>query len=176
MNDERDFTTSAKIDMNPQRMRTKVSEEQQIKKALFKDDALTKCLMEKICDRKNLNLAYKRVKANKGAPGIDGMTVDDMVEFIAKHKERLLESLLKGSYQPQPVREVEIPKPGGGMRQLGIPTVIDRLIQQAILQVLQPIFEAKFSLNSFGFRPSRSAHQAVKQAQDYVKKWKPHCG
>ena len=169
MNDERDFTTSAKIDMNPQRMRTKVSEEQQIKKALFKDDALTKCLMEKICDRKNLNLAYKRVKANKGAPGIDGMTVDDMVEFIAKHKERLLESLLKGSYQPQPVREVEIPKPGGGMRQLGIPTVIDRLIQQAILQVLQPIFEAKFSLNSFGFRPSRSAHQAVKQAQDYVK-------
>lgn len=168
MNDERDFTTSAKIDMNVQRMETKLSEEQQIKKALFKDNSLTKCLMEKICDRKNLNLAYRRVKANKGSPGIDGMTVNDMGKFIAAHKERLLESLLNGSYQPQPVREVEIPKPGGGMRQLGIPTVIDRLIQQAILQVLQPIFETKFSANSFGFRPNRSAHQAVKQAQNYV--------
>lgn len=163
-------TTSAKIDMNAQRMGAKLSEEQQIKEALFKDNSLTKCLMEKICDRKNLNLAYKRVKANKGAPGIDGMTVDDMSKFIAEHKGRLLESLLNGSYQPQPVREVEIPKPGGGIRQLGIPTVIDRLVQQAILQVLQPIFEAKFSENSFGFRPNRSAHQAVKQAQSYVQR------
>lgn len=168
MNDERNFTTSAKIDMKIRRAEPKVSEEQQIKKALFKDNSLTKCLMEKICDRNNLNLAYKRVKANKGAPGIDGMTVDDMSKFIAGHKERLLESLLSGRYQSQPVREVEIPKPGGGTRQLGIPTVIDRLVQQAILQVLQPIFEGKFSTSSFGFRPNRSAHQAVKQAQSYV--------
>ena len=150
MNDERNFTTSTKIDMNTQRMRAKLSEEQQTKKALFKDNSLTKCLMEKIGDRNNLNLAYKRVKANKGAPGVDEMTVDDMGKLIAEHKERLLESLLTGAYQPQPVREVEIPKPGGGMRQLGIPTVIDRLVQQAILQVLQPIFEERFSNHSFG--------------------------
>jgi RNA-directed DNA polymerase len=167
MKDERDFTASTKIDMNVQRMETKISEGQQTKKALFKDDSLTQNLMEKICHRNNLNQAYKRVKANKGAPGIDGMTVNEMGKFIAKHKERLLESLLSGSYQPQPVREVEIPKPGG-IRQLGIPVVIDRLIQQAILQVLQPIFERKFSNNSFGFRPKRSAHQAVKRARDYV--------
>jgi RNA-directed DNA polymerase len=172
MNDER-YSRHLPNDMNAQRMGAKMSEEQQIKKALFKDNSLTKCLMEKICDRNNLNLAYKRVKANKGAPGIDQMTVDDMGKFIAEHKERLLESLLLGSYQPQPVREVEIPKPGGGVRQLGIPTVIDRLVQQAILQVLQPIFEERFSSNSFGFRPKRSAHQAVKQAQIYVRSG--HC-
>lgn len=122
-NDEEDLTTSAKTGMNIRRMETKLPEEQQIKKALLKDKSLTNCLMEKICDRKNLNLAYKRVKANKGAPGIDGMTVDEMGKFIAEHKERLLKSLLTGQYQPQPVREVEIPKPGGGARQLGIPTV-----------------------------------------------------
>lgn len=168
MKEERNFTTSAKIDMNVQRMEAKLSEEQQIKKALFKDKSLMQCLMEKICESKNLNLAYKRVKANKGAPGIDGMTVDDMSKFIAEHKEALLKSLLSGSYVPKPVREVEIPKPGGGVRQLGIPTVIDRLIQQAILQVLQPIFERRFSSSSFGFRPGRNAHQAVKQAQSYV--------
>jgi RNA-directed DNA polymerase len=125
--------------------------------------------MEKICEPKNLNQAYKRVKANKGAAGIDGLTVDDLSKFIAEHKERLLESLMDGSYKPQPVREVVIPKPGGGERHLGIPTVIDRLIQQAILQVLQPIFERRFSNWSYGFRPGRSAHQAVKQAQVYVR-------
>ncbi len=149
-------------------MSAKRSEEQQIQEASFKDNPLTTGLMEKICDPTNLNRAYKRVKANKGAPGIDGMTVDEMSQFIATHRTRLLESLLTGSYQPQPVREVEIPKAGKGTRQLGIPTVIDRLVQQAILQVLQPIFEAKFSNKSFGFRPGRSAHQAVKQAQSYV--------
>ena len=168
MKDESDFTSSAKINLNTQRMNTKRFEEQQIKKALFENEPLTKCLMEKICESKNLNLAYKRVKANKGAPGVDGMRVDTMSKFIAEHKEELLKSLLSGSYQPQPVREVEIPKSGGGMRKLGIPTVIDRLVQQAILQVLQPIFEMRFSKSSFGFRPGRSAHQAVKQAQSYV--------
>ncbi len=161
-------TISAEIGLNPQRMRGKEPEEQQIKKAVLKGEALTDCLMEKVCEPKNLNLAYKRVKANKGAPGIDGMTVEEMSKFIAEHKGWLLESLLSGSYRPQPVREVEIPKPGGGIRQLGIPTVIDRLIQQAILQILQPIFEGRFSNNSYGFRPGRNAHQAVKQAQSYV--------
>jgi len=168
MNDERNVTASAETGMRTLRMGTKLSEEQQTKRAIFKDKSLTQCLMEKICERTNLNLAYKRVKANKGAPGIDGMTVDEMSKFIAAHKEQLLKSLLNGSYRPQPVREVEIPKAGGGSRQLGIPTVIDRLIQQAMLQVLQPIFERKFSVNSFGFRPNRSAHQAIEQAQKYV--------
>lgn len=172
MNDESNFTASADSDLNTQRMSARRSEEQQIKKALFKDNSLTSCLMEKICDRRNLNLAYKRVKANKGACGIDGMTVDEMSQFIAIHKEKLLSALLTGHYQPSPVREVEIPKPGGGVRQLGIPTVIDRLVQQAILQVLQPIFEQRFSKSSFGFRPGRSAHQAVKLAQSYVQSGK----
>jgi RNA-directed DNA polymerase len=170
MNDVTSNTPSADSGMRTQRMGTRLPEEQQMKKAISKDDPLTMYLMEKICDRENLNQAYKRVKANKGAPGVDKMTVDEMRDYIAKHKERLLESLLSGSYQPQPVREVEIPKPGGGVRQLGVPTVIDRLVQQAILQVLQPIFEAKFSESSFGFRPNRSAHQAVKRAQGYVRR------
>lgn len=168
MNDKTQFASSANNGLNTQRMRARRPKEQQIQEALFKDKPLTTCLMEKICDPTNLNRAYKRVKANKGAPGIDGMTVDEMGEFIATHKMQLLESLLRGNYQPQPVREVEIPKAGNGKRQLGIPTVIDRLVQQAILQVLQPIFEARFSNHSFGFRPGRSAHQAVKQAQTYV--------
>lgn len=168
MNDERDFTSSAENDMNAQRMGAKLSGEQQAKKAVLRDDSLTDCLMEKICEPKNLNLAYKRVKANKGAAGVDGMTVDGIRDYITSHREQFLKLLKTGSYRPQPVREVEIPKPGGGIRQLGIPTVIDRLVQQAILQVLQPIFEAKFSKSSFGFRPGRSAHQAVLQARSYV--------
>lgn len=125
-------------------------------------------LMEKICCKANLNQAYKRVKANKGAPGIDGLTVDELGTWIRDHKEQLIQSLLDGNYKPQPVRRVMIPKPGGGERQLGIPTVVDRLIQQAILQVLEPIFEPKFSNYSYGFRPNRSAHDALKQAKEYV--------
>jgi RNA-directed DNA polymerase len=150
--------------MNPKQLK-----EQQIKKANVEDDSLTSCLMEQICKPANLNQAYKRVKANKGSPGVDGMRVDDMREFIAKHKESLVQSLLEGCYKPQPVRKVEIPKPDGTKRQLGIPTVMDRLIQQAILQVLQPIYEREFSDSSYGFRPKRSAHQAVKRAQEYVR-------
>lgn len=125
-------------------------------------------LMEKICTKANLNRAFKRVKANKGAPGIDGLTVEELSGWICEHKEQLVQSLLDGSYKPQPVRKVMIPKPGGGERQLGIPTVVDRLIQQAILQVLEPIFEPKFSNYSYGFRPKRSAHDALKQAKEYV--------
>jgi len=167
MIDESNFTPSANR-YEAKRIGTNISDEQQIKKVILNNEPLTTCLMEKICESKNLNLAYKRVKANKGSPGIDGMTVNDMREFIALHKTKLLESLLTGKYKPQPVREVEIPKPGNGTRKLGIPTVMDRLVQQAILQILQPIFEQRFSNHSFGFRPGRSAHQAVKQAQSYV--------
>ena len=148
-------------------------EEQQLEldltKALDKDEPLTEYLMEEICCSKNLNRAYKRVKANKGAAGIDGMTVNKLSSHISLNKEKLINSLLDGTYRPQKVRSVEIPKPDGGVRQLGIPTVVDRLIQQAIVQVLEPIFDPTFSESSYGFRPNRSAHQALKKAQEYVR-------
>jgi RNA-directed DNA polymerase len=124
--------------------------------------------MEEVASSANLNLAYKRVKANKGAAGVDAMSVADLKAWIAANREGLIASLLNGSYQPNTVRGVEIPKPGGGVRQLGIPTVVDRLVQQAILQVLEPILDVAFSSSSFGFRPGRSAHQALAQAQRYV--------
>lgn len=130
---------------------------------------LTCDLMRRICHRDNLNQAYRKVKANKGGPGIDGMTVGDLSAWLAVHKDELIASLLDGSYQPHPVRGVEIPKPSGGMRQLGIPTVVDRLVQQAILQVLDVLFDPTFSDSSYGFRPRRSAHQALRQAAEYVK-------
>jgi RNA-directed DNA polymerase len=153
-----------------QRMDSAKHEGQQISKALKEDKSLTKHLMEKICEPSNLNQAYKRVKTNKGAAGIDGMTVDEMFAWIVKHKELLIKSLLTGDYHPQPVLGVEIPKPGGkGIRQLGIPVAIDRLVQQAILQVLDPIFDPTFSDFSYGFRLGRSAHQALKKAQEYVR-------
>ncbi|MCK4374681.1 MAG: group II intron reverse transcriptase/maturase [Candidatus Brocadiae bacterium] len=125
--------------------------------------------MERICERANLNRAYKRVKANQGAPGVDGMTVDDLYAWLVEHKEELVASLLGGSYQPQPVRGKEIPKPGGGVRQLGIPTVVDRLVQQAILQVLEPLLDPTFSASSYGFRPRRGAHQALRKGAEYVR-------
>jgi RNA-directed DNA polymerase len=131
--------------------------------------ALTTHLMERVCGRANLNQAYKRVKANRGSPGIDGMNIEQLGAWIRIHKEELIGSLLDGSYQPQPVRGVQIPKHGGGMRQLGIPTVVDRLVQQAILQVLQPIFDPTFSDSSYGFRPGRSAHHALSAARGYVR-------
>jgi RNA-directed DNA polymerase len=131
--------------------------------------ALTAHLMEQVCEPANLNRAYARVKANKGAPGVDGMTIGQLGGWIRQHKQELIASLLDGSYQPQPVRGVQIPKPGGkGMRQLGIPTVVDRLVQQALLQVLEPILDPTFSASSYGFRPGRSAHDALKQAKAYV--------
>ena len=131
-------------------------------------EVLTENLMEKICLPTNLNKAYKRVKSNKGDPGIDGMTVNEMGDYIREHKEQLIQALLTGSYRPKPVRRVMIDKQGGGKRQLGIPTVIDRLVQQAIYQVLEPIYEPVFSDSSFGFRPKRSAHMALMQAKSYV--------
>jgi RNA-directed DNA polymerase len=143
-------------------------EEPQTPTALERERALTSILMEKICEPANLNRAYKRVKANKGAPGIDGMTVNELYGWLAGHKEELIALLVNGSYQPQKVRGVQIPKPGGGVRQLGIPTVVDRLVQQAILQVLEPLLEPTFSESSYGFRPGRNAHQALRQGVEYV--------
>jgi len=124
-------------------------------------------LLERVLHRNNLNAAYKRVKQNGGAAGVDGMTVDEMLPYLKEHKDELLASIRSGKYKPQPVRRVEIPKPDGGVRLLGVPTVIDRMIQQALVQVLQPIFELTFSDNSFGFRPKRSAHQAMRKAKEY---------
>ena len=143
-------------------------EESQTSTAWDRERALTAHLMERVVERENLNKAYHRVKANKGAPGVDGMTVGDLRGWVREHKEELVASLLDGDYRPSPVRGVEIPKPGGGVRQLGIPTVVDRLAQQAILQVLEPILDPLFSGSSYGFRPGRSAHQALKQASAYV--------
>jgi RNA-directed DNA polymerase len=125
-------------------------------------------LMEEVCDRQNLEVAWKRVRGNKGSPGVDGMTIDAAAEYLREHWPTTRSQLLNGSYQPQPVRRVEIPKPDGGVRKLGVPCVVDRLIQQAVLQVLQKRWDPTFSEHSYGFRPGRSAHQAVAQAQCYV--------
>lgn len=125
-------------------------------------------LLEQILDRDNLNRAYKQVKRNKGAGGIDGMQVDELLPFLKEHKEELVQSLRDGKYRPQPVRRVEIPKENGKTRKLGIPTVVDRFIQQAICQILSSIFEKQFSDNSFGFRPKRSAHDALRRCQTNI--------
>lgn len=125
-------------------------------------------LFEEILNRDNLNRAYERVKANKGAPGIDGMTVEDSLGWLREHREELLESIRNGKYKPQPVRRKEIPKPDGGMRKLGIPTVVDRIIQQAIAQQLTPIFEPLFSEDSFGYRPGKSAQMAIQEVKEYA--------
>ncbi len=124
---------------------------------------------EAVFERENMQTALKRVESNKGAAGIDGMEVKDLHSFLKEHWLEVREALESGKYRPSPVRRVEIPKPDGGVRQLGIPTVLDRLIQQAIVQVLTPMFEMVFSPHSYGFRPGRSAHQAVQQAQAYIR-------
>ena len=131
--------------------------------------ASTNRLMEGVCERENLKEALRRVKGNKGIPGIDGMTVDELPGYLQQHWLEIREQLLNGTYKPQPVRRVEIEKPdGGGMRKLGIPTTLDRLVQQAVMQVLQRQWDPTFSDHSYGFRPGRSAHQAVAQAQKYI--------
>jgi RNA-directed DNA polymerase len=126
-------------------------------------------LMERVVEKDNLIRALKQVRRNGGSPGIDGVNVEGLGPYLKDHWPRLKEALLEGSYVPQPVKRVEIPKPGGGVRKLGIPTVVDRFIQQAILQVLQPEWDPEFSEFSFGFRPGRSAHQAIGRAQKYLK-------
>jgi RNA-directed DNA polymerase len=129
----------------------------------------TERLMEEVCELENCKQALQRVKANKGSPGVDGMTVDELPEYLKQHGLEIGEQLRNGTYQPQPVRRVEIPKPdGSGMRKLGIPCVLDRFIQQAVLQVLQKRWNPTFSEHSHGFRPGRSAKQAVHEAQQYI--------
>ena len=125
-------------------------------------------ILGKILNRDNLNRAYERVKANKGAPGIDGMTIEEAFLWLKEHSHELTERIRKGHYTPSPVRRVEIPKPDGGVRKLGIPTVIDRIIQQAMSQQLMPIYEPKFSDGSFGYRPGRSAKDAVQKIKEYA--------
>ena len=125
-------------------------------------------LMEEVCGRENCQQALKRVKANRGSAGIDGMTVEQLPDYLTQQWPGIREQLLSGTYRPQPVRRVEIPKPDGGVRKLGIPTVLDRFIQQAVMQVLQRRWDRTFSEHSYGFRPGRSAHQAVAKAQQYV--------
>ena len=125
-------------------------------------------LLEKILDRHNMNLAYKRVKVNKGSHGVDGMTVDELLQYLKQNGSQIIQSVRNGEYRPCPVRRAEIPKPDGGKRLLGIPTVLDRVIQQAIAQVLTPIYEKQFSDNSYGFRPNRSAKQADMKCKEYI--------
>lgn len=118
-------------------------------------------LMEKVVERDNLLAALRNVKRNRGAPGVDGMTVKELPEYLKRQWPKIRRQLVSGTYVPLPVRRVEIPKPGGGIRQLGIPSVLDRFIQQALMQVLQREWDATFSESSYGFRPKRSAHQAT---------------
>ena len=130
--------------------------------------AIGEQLMEEVCEQENCKQAMARIKANKGSPGVDGMTVHDLPGFLKQHWPTIRKQLISGTYRPQPVRRVEIPKPDGGVRKLGIPTVLDRFLQQAVMQVLQRRWDRTFSQHSYGFRPGGSAHQAVEQAQQYI--------
>lgn len=132
-------------------------------------------MLEYILTPDNLNRAYKQVKANKGSCGIDNMDVEQLLPYLREHKDELTERLLGGRYRPNPVRRVKIPKEGGKMRQLGIPTVVDRVIQQSIAQVLSLLYEPKFSTTSYGFRPKRSAHQALQKAQEIINAGYKYC-
>ena len=125
-------------------------------------------LLERILFRDNMNRAYKRVKANKGAPGVDGMTVEEALPWLKEHGKELTENIQSGKYKPQPVRRKEIPKPDGGVRKLGIPAVVDRIVQQAVSQILAPIWEPIFSEGSYGYRPGRSAQDAILKIRGYV--------
>ena len=132
-------------------------------------DSVTVGVMERVVERDNLRRALNQVRRNKGGPGIDGLTVERLPDYLKVHWPVLRTQLLNGSYRPASVKQVLIPKPGGGARSLGIPTVVDRFIQQAVLQVLQGEWDQTFSQCSYGFRPKRSAHQAVARAQEYVR-------
>src|SRR6266511_2574728 len=132
------------------------------------DPAENQRVMEEVCEGENRREALKRVRANQGSPGIDGMTVGELPEYLEQHWPAVREQLLSGTYEPKPVKRVEIPKPDGGVRKLGIPTVLDRFIQQAVQQVLTRRWDGTFSPSSFGFRPGKSAHQAVEAAQCFI--------
>lgn len=140
----------------------------QVTRASNSTDPIKTVTMEEVVQRNNLKRALKRVRSNKGSPGIDSVTVTEIEGYLKDHWPDIREQLLMGRYKPQPVKQVMIPKPGGGERMLGIPTVLDRLIQQALLQVLTPVYDPTFSSHSYGFRPGRSAQQAVRQAKTYI--------
>lgn len=140
----------------------------QVPAASEADDPLNRVAMEEVVRRENLKIALKRVLANKGSSGVDGMSVEELKDHLKLNWPQIREQLIIGGYKPQPVMRVSIPKPGGGTRELGVPTVIDRFIQQALHQVLSPLYDETFSISSFGFRPGRSAHQAVRQAKRYI--------
>lgn len=147
-----------------------ITENHLVEVQFTKDD-----LLERILSPANMNRAYKQVVSNGGSGGVDKMETEDLLPYLKFHKDELINSLLDGTYRPNPVRRVEIPKDGGKKRQLGIPTVVDRLIQQSIRQVLSPLYERHFSDNSFGFRPKRSAHQALRRAQSYISDGYKYC-
>ena len=168
MNAEQQRGSIAQGDDGTDGIRDAAQPQQQTFPALDTQRALTDQLMEQICDPKNLVRAYRRVRSNKGKPGVDGMTVHELADWLRNNQAALTASLLRGTYQPQPVRGVQISKPEGGQRQLGIPVAVDRLVQQAILQVLNPILDPTFSNSSYGFRPGRDAHMALGQARKYV--------
>lgn len=159
---------SAEVELETQGKQRAYSDLTAMSQLKAKSKSDTENLLEKIVDRRNFFEAYKKVKANKGSHGIDGMRVDELLPYLKGNYENLKASLLSGTYKPQAVRRVEIPKPNGTLRLLGIPTVIDRLIQQSINQVLSPIFDREFSNSSYGFRPRRSAHMALKQSQKHI--------
>jgi len=137
-------------------------------KRVSESPADTERLMEEVCNWENCMQAWDRVKANKGSPGIDGMTIEEFPAYLEQQGPEIWKQLRSGTYQPLPVKRVEIPKPDGGVRKLGIPTVLDRFVQQAVLQVLQKRWDPTFSSHSYGFRPRRSARQAVQEAQKYI--------
>ena len=139
-------------------------------KETIKENQINENLLEEMLEEKNLRAALKRVVSNKGSPGVDGMTVVELPKYLKTNWLSIKENLLTGKYKPAPVKRVEIPKPNGGVRQLGIPTVVDRFIQQALMQVMQRKWDKTFSENSFGFRPNCSAHQAITKAKQYVKR------
>lgn len=151
------------------RAKTDTSSEDFIASRLSESPAGQVRLMESICERSNMRRAIRRVIRNKGAPGVDGMTVREIKRYYKKHRDKIEKALLEGTYMPMPVRQKEIPKPDGGVRRLGIPVVLDRVVQQAVAQVLNLIWDHTFSENSFGFRPERSQHDAMRQYREYVK-------
>jgi RNA-directed DNA polymerase len=174
LTDERDADRKAEMREDPRKGRGGTSpgagRERQMPAAVKETSRPeTTMLLEEVLRRENLKKAYNRVRSKKEAPGVDGMTVDNLGPYLKEHWPRRKEEIRNRTYQPQPVRRVDIPKPGGkGTRMLGIPTVLDRFIQQAIRQVLSPIFDSHMSKSSYGFRPGRSAHDAVRRARQYV--------
>src|SRR5580693_3811845 len=173
LQDDRQQNIQLELDFSPaltSETRTAGREETESSGAMngTESPASTNRWMEEVCERENLKEALRRVKANQGSAGVDGMTVGGITDYLKQHWTAIREQLLSGTYEPKPVRRVEIPKADGGVRKLGIPTVLDRFIQQAVMQVLQRQWDRTFSDRSYGFRPGRSAHQAVAQAQQYI--------